>query len=81
LAETMGDLALAEVHHDAALRLARRMGSPPFAAAAEMELARTVRRRRPAADKNRVAELLRTAEEAARAMGLHRLARRAGAPD
>ena len=80
LAETMGDLALAEVHHDAALRLARRMGSPPFVAAAEIELARTLRRRRPAADKKRVAELLRNAEEAARAMGLHRLARRAGAP-
>jgi tetratricopeptide (TPR) repeat protein len=81
LAETMGDLALAEVHHDAALRLARRMGSPPFVAAAEMELARTLRRRRPAADKTRVAELLRNAEEAARAMGLHRLARRADVPD
>ncbi len=77
LAETMGDLALAEVHHDAALRLARRMGSPPFVAAAEIELARTLRRRRPAADKTRVAELLRNAEEAARAMGLHRLVRQA----
>jgi hypothetical protein len=80
LAETMGDLALAEVHHDTALRLARRMGSPPFVAAAEIELARTLRRRRPAADKTRVAELLRNAEEAARAMGLHRLVRQAGAP-
>ncbi len=80
LAETFGDLALAEVHHDAALRLARRMGSPPFVAAAEMELARTVRRRRPAADKKRVAELLRNAEQAARAMGLQRLAQRAAAP-
>ena len=81
LAETMGDLALAEVHHDAALRLARRMGSPPFVAAAEIELARTLRRRRPAADKKRVAELLHNAEEAARTMGLHRLARQAAAPD
>jgi hypothetical protein len=68
------------VHHDKALRLARRMGSPPFVAAAEIELARTLRRR-PAADKARVAELLRNAEEAARAMGLHRLVRQAGAPD
>ena len=59
LAETLGDLALAEVHHDAALRLARRMGSPPFVAASQMELARTVRRRRPTAEKERVAELLR----------------------
>ena len=79
LAETFGDLALAEVHHDAALRLARRMGSPPFVAAAEVALARTVRRRRPAADKERVAGLLRNAEQAARAMGLHRLAQQAAA--
>ena len=35
----------------------------------------------PAADKERVAVLLRSAEEAARAMGLHRLAQRAAAPD
>jgi len=80
LAGAMGDLALAEVHHEAALRLARRMGSPPFVAAAEVELARTVRRRRPAADKEHVAVLLRNAEEAARSMGLHRLARQAAAP-
>ena len=69
LAETMGDLALAEVHHEAALRLARRMGSPPFVAAAEVELARTLRQRRPAADEERVAVLLRNAEESARAHG------------
>jgi hypothetical protein len=81
LAGAMGDLALAEVHHEAALRLARRMGSPPFVAAAEVELARTLRRRRPDADKERVAVLLRNAEEAALAMGLHRLARQAAAPD
>ena len=65
LAETMGDLALAEVHHEAALRLARRMGSPPFVAAAEVELARTLRRRRPTGDEERVAVLLRNAEESA----------------
>ncbi|MFZ0249627.1 MAG: BTAD domain-containing putative transcriptional regulator [Acidimicrobiales bacterium] len=81
LAGAMGDLALAEVHHEAALRLARRMGSPPFVAAAEVELARTVRRRRPDADKERVALLLRNAEEAALAMGLDRLAQRAATPD
>ena len=40
----------------------------------------TVRRRRPAADEERVAALLRSAEEAAHAMGLHRLAQRAAAP-
>ena len=80
LAGTMGDLALAEVHHEAALRLARRMGSPPFVAAAETELARTLRQRRTTADEERVAGLLRTAEEAARAMGLHRLAQRAASP-
>ena len=80
LAGTMGDLALAEVHHDAALRLARRMGSPPFVAAAEIELARILRRRRPAADSVGAAELLRGAEEAACAMEFNRLWRRAGAP-
>ncbi len=40
LATAMGDLALAEVHFEAALRLARRMRSEPFVAAAEVELAR-----------------------------------------
>jgi DNA-binding SARP family transcriptional activator len=81
LAATMGDLALAEVHHEAALRLARRMDSPPFVAAAEAELARTLRQRRPTGDEERVAVLLRSAEEAALAMGLHRLARLAAMPD
>ena len=47
LAAVMGDLALAEVHLEASLRLARRMASAPFVAAAEVELARTLRRRRP----------------------------------
>ena len=80
LAGTMGDLALAEVHLEAALRLARRMGSPPFVAAAEVELARTLRRRKREGDEERVAVLLRSAEEASLAMGLHRLARMAAAP-
>ena len=80
LAGTMGDLALAEVHHEAALRLARRMGSPPFVAAAEVELARTLRQRRPTGDEERVAVLLRSAEESALAMGLHRLAQLAAEP-
>jgi len=80
LAGTMGDLALAEVHHEAALRLGRRMGSPPFVAAAEVELARTLRLRRPTGDEERVAVLLRSAEESALAMGLHRLARLAAEP-
>jgi hypothetical protein len=80
LAGAMGDLALAEVHHEAALRLARRMGSPPFVAAAELELARTLRLRRPTGDEERVAVLLRSAEESALAMGLHRLARLAAEP-
>ena len=75
----VGDLALAEVHHEAALRFARRMGSPPFVAAAEVELAHTVRRRRPA-EEERVAALLRNAEEEARRMGLHRLAKQAASP-
>ena len=80
LAGAMGDLALAEVHHEAALRLARRMGSPPFVAAAEVELARTLRQRRPTGDEERVAMLLRNAEESALAMGLHRLAQLAASP-
>ena len=81
LAGTMGDLALAEVHHEAALRLARRMGSPPFVAAAEVELARILRQRRPTGDEERVAVLLRSAEESALSMGLHRLAELAAKPD
>jgi DNA-binding SARP family transcriptional activator len=81
LAGTMGDLALAEVHHEASLRLARRMGSPPFEVAAEVELARTLRQRRRNGDEERVAVLLRHAEESALAMGLHRLARLAATPD
>ena len=80
LAGAMGDLTLAEVHHEAALRLARRMGSPPFVAAAEVELARTLRQRRPTGDEERVAMLLRSAEESALAMGLHRLAQLAASP-
>jgi hypothetical protein len=81
LAEVAGDLSLAEVHHEAALRLATRMGSPPLVAASEVELARTLRHRRPAADQDRVSALLRRGEEAALSMGLHRLAQQAAAPD
>ena len=40
LAAAMGDLALAEVHFEAALRLALRMRAKPFLVAAEVELAR-----------------------------------------
>ena len=47
LAATAGDLALAEVHFEAAVRLARLMRSTPFVAAAQVELARTLRRARP----------------------------------
>ncbi|MGO9854071.1 MAG: ATP-binding protein [Acidimicrobiales bacterium] len=81
LGATMGDLALAEVHFEAALLMARRMESPPFVAAAEVELGRTLRRRQPEGEAERVAVLLRAAEESALAMGLHRLARRAAEPD
>ena len=80
LAGVMGDLTLAEVHHEAALRLSRRMGSPPFAVAAEVELGRTLHQRRRAGDEERVAMLLRNAEESALALGLQRLAQRAAAP-
>jgi len=81
LAAIMGDLALAEVHYQAALLMAHRMASPPFVAAAEVELGRTLRRRRPEEEAERVAVLLRAAEESALAMGLRRLARRAAEPD
>ncbi|MGD0747539.1 MAG: BTAD domain-containing putative transcriptional regulator [Acidimicrobiales bacterium] len=79
LAAAADDLALAEVHFEAALRLARRMRSAPFVAAAEVELARTLRRR-GRGDAERVAVLLRSAEESALRMGLHRLARMAAEP-
>jgi DNA-binding SARP family transcriptional activator/tetratricopeptide (TPR) repeat protein len=79
LATAMGDLALAEIHFEAALRLARRMRSAPFVAAAELELA-LVLRQRGRGEEEQVAVLLRHAEEAARQMGLHRMARRAAAP-
>jgi tetratricopeptide (TPR) repeat protein len=80
LAATMGDFALAEVHFEVALRLARRMRAEPFVVAAEVELARTLRQRGREGDEERVAVLLRHAEESAVAMGLHRLVRRAAAP-
>ena len=80
LARLQGDLALAEVHFEAALRLARRMDSPPFAAAAEADLARTLRQRGRVGEEERIAVLLRSAEESARRMGLHRVARLAAEP-
>jgi len=80
LAAAAGDLALAEVHFEAALRLARRMASPPFVAAAEVELARTLRQRGREGEGERVAALLRSGEESALRMGLRRLARRAAEP-
>ena len=81
LASSIGDLALAEVHFEAALRLARRMKSAPFVAAAEVELARVLRERGREGEQERVAVLLRSAEEAALRMDLHRLVRRAAEPD
>ncbi len=80
LATVMEDLALAEVHFEAALRLARRMHAPPFVAAAEVQLARTLRHRARGGDEERIAVLLRSAEEAAVRMGLHRLAQLAADP-
>jgi len=80
LALTSGDLALSQVHFEAALRLALRMRSAPFVAAAEVELARTLRRRHRGDEGERVAVLLRSAEESALRMGLHRLARMAADP-
>jgi hypothetical protein len=45
-----------------------------------VELARTLRLRRPNGDEERVVTLLRSAEESSLAMGLHRLARLAAEP-
>jgi ribose 1,5-bisphosphokinase PhnN len=56
------------------------MHSPPFVAAAEVQLARTLRHRGRAGEEERVAQLLRSAEEAAVRMGLHRLAKLAADP-
>jgi hypothetical protein len=80
-ASSMGDLTLAEVHFEAALRLARSMRSAPFIAAAEVELARAMRQRGREGEQERAALLLRSAEESALRMRLHRLARRAAEPD
>jgi len=80
LASAMGDLSLAEVHYEAAVRLARRMRSEPFTTAAEVELARTLRQRGRPGDNERVAALLRSAEESALRLGLARLARLAADP-
>ena len=77
LAAANGDLALAEVHFEAALRQAYRMSSPPFAAAAEVELARTLRQRGREGEGERIAVLLRNAEETAIRLGLHRLSQMA----
>jgi hypothetical protein len=79
LAAATGDLALAEVHFEAAIRLANRMGAPPFEAASEVELARTLRQRGRESEE-RVAVLLRNAEETALRLGLRRLARMAADP-
>lgn len=79
LAAATGDLALAEVHFEAAIRLADRMGSPPFVVASEVELARTLRQRGREGEE-RVAVLLRNAEETALRLGLTRLARMAADP-
>ncbi len=80
VAGVVGDLTLSEVHHEAALRLARRMGALPFATAAEVALGRTMHQRRRKGDEERVATLLRRAEESALAMGLQRLAQQAARP-
>ena len=80
LATATGDLALAEVHFEAALRLAQRMHSEPFKSSSEVELARNLRQRGREGEEERIAVLLRNAEESALRLGLHRLARRAADP-
>ena len=80
LAMTFDDLALSQVHFEAALRLGFRMRSTPFVAAAEVELARALRRRGRDDEGQRVAVLLRRGEESALRLGLHRLAKMAADP-
>ena len=75
LASVSGDTKLAEVHFEAALRLARRMRAAPFIAAAELELARTLRKGGRESDQEQIATLLRNAEESAQRMGLSRIQR------
>jgi hypothetical protein len=77
----MGDLALAEVHFDTALRLARRMRALPFEAAVELELVRLLRQRGRDGEEEHIAVLLRHAEESALQMGLTRIARLAADPN
>ena len=80
LASAMGDQALAEVHFEAALRLARRMRSAPFIAAAEVELARTLRRGHREGDEERIAAVVAQCRGRSRRMGLTRIARMAAEP-
>jgi hypothetical protein len=75
LASVSGDRSLAEVHFEAALRLARRMNAPPFIAVAEFELGRALRRGGRSEDQARASTLLSGAERSARGMGLTRIAR------
>ena len=56
------------------------MHAAPFAVAAAVELARTLRLRRPEAAAAEIAVLLRDGEESALSMGLRRLARLAADP-
>jgi tetratricopeptide (TPR) repeat protein len=75
LASVSGDRSLAEVHFEAALRLARRMDAPPFIAVAEFELGRALRRGGRSEDQDRASTLLSGAERSAKEMGLTRIAR------
>ncbi len=56
------------------------MRSSPFETAAEVELARTLRRRGRSGEEERIVMLLRNSEESALRLGLHRLARMAADP-
>jgi hypothetical protein len=80
LAAASGDLSLAEVHFEASLRLALRMRSEPFVTAAQVQLGLNLRHRGRPGDDERVAQLLRSAEESAVRLGLARLARLAADP-
>jgi DNA-binding SARP family transcriptional activator len=75
LAMGSGDLSLAEVHFDAAVRLSERMRAEPFTAAAQVQLAGVLVQAGRASERDRVTELLGAAGESARRIGLPRIER------
>jgi DNA-binding CsgD family transcriptional regulator len=74
LARHLRDWTASEAHMDEALRLATAMGSPPFEALGQVELARMLLARRLPIDGNRAERLLETAIATADRLGMAPLA-------